>query len=72
MHAASVLRASSPRKMPNVDGRGGKSIAGDARTQIHVWFRALMRRMRGVRVCCGDYERVLTPTVIRSTTRLGK
>ncbi len=35
---------------------------------ISAWFQALSERMRDVRIACGDWQRVLTPTV---TTRHG-
>jgi hypothetical protein len=32
------------------------------------WFRALQARLRRVRVCCGDWKRVLTDSVIGTTS----
>jgi hypothetical protein len=37
---------------------------------LQAWFRALQTRLARVRVCCGDFERILgpTPTTTNSTT----
>jgi DNA adenine methylase len=47
---------------------------GDAGQGVHQWrqtewFEDLARRLRGIRVCCGDWTRVLGPSV---TTKLGR
>ena len=46
----------------------GNAGRGVQRKRVHVdglmdWFRALADRLRRVRVCCGDWERVLGPSV---------
>jgi hypothetical protein len=33
------------------------------------WFQDLAQRLRRVRVCCGDWKRVLTPAVLKSPRR---
>lgn len=38
------------------------------RAKLYSWFAALQERMRRVRVCCGDWTRVLGPS---PTTRIG-
>lgn len=40
------------------DGVGVNRLSGD----IFAWFTALAERLRNVRVCCGDWQRVLGPT----------
>lgn len=56
------------RKLPNVDGLGGKGVAhaNPSSDGLRAWFASLQARLRAVRVCCGDWQRVLTPTVLRS------
>lgn len=41
-------------------GNGGK--AGDGECGLVAWMRALSKRFSRVRVCCGDWSRVCTPT----------
>lgn len=43
--------------------RGGAFATGEAPTGIAAWFRDLSDRLRRVRVCCGDWSRVVTPAV---------
>ena len=52
------------RKLPHL-GDAGK---GDRSAFIHDWFAKLQARMRGVRVACGDWQRVTKDSV---TTRHG-
>lgn len=67
-------------KLPNVDARGGKGTVkrilpavGHGGKGIHAqarrcalteWFEALRDRLRRVRVCCGDWTRVMGASVI--------
>ena len=37
--------------------------AGRGQHGLHVWFQALASRLRHVRVCCGDWERIMGPSV---------
>jgi hypothetical protein len=46
----------------------GQGQGVDANRGLITWFRALQARLRHVRVCCGDWTRVLGPT---PTTKLG-
>ena len=61
------------RKLPHL-GDPGKGIAevpggcADRRARLLAYFNGLRDRMRGVRVCCGDWQRVLGPS---PTHRLG-
>jgi DNA adenine methylase len=66
-----------PERLPNVDGRGAKGLhggrlGGEPRRRpsepggLVAWFRELAERLRRVRVCCGDWQRVLTPAVLKS------
>lgn len=52
------------RQIPYV---GGTNTFGQcvnrANAAIYEWFEALQQRFRRVRVCCGDWKRVLTPAV---------
>jgi len=57
------------RKIPNVDGQGNKGI--HAADDVRGLLRALSRRLRGVRVVCGSWERVLSSTVLRSHAKTG-
>ena len=57
------------RKLPHL-GDSGKAPGGceDRRSRLLAYFYALPDRLRGVRVCCGDWLRVLGPS---PTHRLG-
>ena len=54
------------RQLPHL-GDAGKGInrvtAGDRSSFIHDWMQALSARLRDVRVCCGDWERVVKDSV---------
>ena len=60
-----------PRQMPMLAGPGDGSGVGygcgintrDRRDRLVEWFLALAARLRHVRVCCGDFERILSPAV---------
>jgi DNA adenine methylase len=59
------------RKLPHLDGLGGKGIntiagAGDRRRFIIDWIDRLSIRLRDVRVACGDWTRVTGPSVLRA------
>lgn len=56
------------RKMPLVGERGDGRGVLDSSSRILDWFAALQARLRHVRVCCGDWSRVLGPS---PTTRIG-
>lgn len=58
-------------QIPAVDGFGGKGVSGPRAEGLVEWFRQLQERLRRVRVCCGDWRRVLKPTVLRSTSWTG-
>ena len=53
---------------PNLRGDGGATGMGvhasGRRGGVLEWMRALAERLRYVRVCCGDWERVVTPSVL--------
>lgn len=61
------------RQMPRISAEGG-SISGVTSTPLvqtgglYDYLRQLAARLRRVRVCCGDWSRVLTPSV---TTYIG-
>lgn len=55
------------QKMPLIGERGqGRGATGN--TAIEEWFYGLQDRLRRVRVCCGDWQRVLGPS---PTTNIG-
>jgi hypothetical protein len=59
-----------PHKRRSVIGTSGRGfpVTGGSGEQVREFFHSLADRMRNVRVCCGDWQRVLTPTC---TTVLG-
>lgn len=56
------------QKLPHLDGWGhGRGVqSGDRRKDLPAYFAALADRLRPVRVCCGDWTRVLGPCPTRS------
>jgi DNA adenine methylase len=73
-HAASSgrgIHARTWQQKPDLSGsRGaaGRGVHSSGRPDVTGWFGALAERLRYVRVCCGDWKRVVTPSV---TTQLG-
>jgi len=64
------VHKSSLRQLPRVGGCDGTGVSYGAginvrerRDRLVEWFVALAARLRHVRVCCGDFERVLSPAV---------
>jgi hypothetical protein len=55
------------RQMPHV-GNPGRGVAAPGRGDLYEYLGALAERLRRVRVVCGDWTRVLGPSV---TTKLG-
>jgi hypothetical protein len=55
------------RQLPHL-GNLGQGIHGSIADNLHTWMAALSARLRRVRVCCGDWTRVLGPS---PTTCLG-
>lgn len=79
-------RVASGGKLPNVDGMGGRGVNGlnpghangfgapadgTPREALLAVFEELRARLRRVRVCCGDWQRVLTPAVLRANGPTG-
>lgn len=61
-----IHKPSVSRKMPHLhdDGRGVNLCStGRAPTSLREWFSALSARLRNVRVCCGDWSRVIGKSV---------
>lgn len=59
------------QQLPDISGDGGASgrgVASYVRTDLYGYFEALANRLRRVRVCCGDWTRVLGPS---PTTSIG-
>lgn len=50
------------RQLPHL-GKAGRGINSNAGQDINDWFNQLMRRLRSVRVTCGDWTRVVTDAV---------
>lgn len=64
------VHKSSQRQLPRVGGCDGTGVSYGAginvrerRDKLVEWFTALAARLRHVRVCCGDFERILSPAV---------
>ena len=60
------------QQLPSLQGRGRGVATADDSVDVDAapcieWFRALQTRLRRVRVCCGDWKRVLTDSVIGTT-----
>jgi len=54
----------SPEKRPLLSGNGhGAGVHSDRADHLLDYFAALAERLRRVRVCCGDWTRVLGPSV---------
>jgi len=58
-------------RRPNMGGSGGgqgvqSPTITREETGLVEWFQELAARLRRVRVCCGDWKRVLTPAVLKS------
>jgi DNA adenine methylase len=49
-------------------GNSGMGVHKNVR--LDEWIFSLQERLRRVRVCCGDWSRVLTPTVTRKAARI--
>ena len=54
------------QKRPHLAGEGGGVgvHSTNRRDALQDWFRAIKRRLRGVRVLCGDFERALGDSVV--------
>jgi DNA adenine methylase len=61
----------SAQRRPNMGGMGGgqgvqsPTVVREEGGLVE-WFQDLAQRLRRVRVCCGDWKRVLTPAVLKS------
>jgi len=63
-HGRGVLNAQVPSQIPNLSGDSGAAgrgihASGQQAPGLYGWFYALADRLRRVRVCCGDWERIL-------------
>lgn len=56
-------------KLPAIGNNRG--IFGVAAPPCQEWFRALAQRLRRVRVCCGDWQRVLGPGTLGKGKNVG-
>jgi site-specific DNA-adenine methylase len=66
VHASGLLH----EKMPKSD-RGTESRLHGGHGQLVTWMQALAHRLRRVRVCCGDWKRVLGRSSTESIGRSG-
>lgn len=58
------IAALTKRKIPNVADGGLRGVLTPGRSEALIgWMLELAERLRGVRVCCGDWRRVCTPAV---------
>jgi DNA adenine methylase len=57
VHASSLAR-----KMPKADRGTASRMQPAERSGLYVWLADLADRMRRVRVCCGDWKRILGPS----------
>lgn len=56
----------SAHRRPNMGGMGGGPTVVREERGLVGWLQDLAARLRRVRVCCGDWRRVLTPAVLKS------
>lgn len=61
MSSKGVHRLSQQLPLLSAAGRGIHS--GSSRSDVYAYFEALAERLRYVRVCCGDWQRVMGPSV---------
>lgn len=54
------------RVLPYLGGERGVARTTQREDAIFAWFAALQERLRYVRVCCGDWDRVMGPAVTYS------
>jgi site-specific DNA-adenine methylase len=78
------VHATSPGKRPHVTNGGvgvnasrlpsignDRGVNGVASPPTRAWFRALSARLRGVRVLCGNWDRILSPSVMGKGRNVG-
>lgn len=65
LHAHRVLTAKAPNLSAGFgNGCGVQAVDTVRNGAIYEWFAALQARLRRVRVCCGDWTRIMGPSVI--------
>lgn len=66
------MGVSSPRLSRSIPSIGGQGHGIHGKTEMLAWFEALRDRLRTVRVCCGEWHRILgpSPTVGLGTTAI--
>lgn len=57
------LQGTHKRQLPHLGGSGQGLDKSDRRDALGEWFEAIQARLRGVRVCSGDWTRVTGPCV---------
>lgn len=58
-----VNKPTVSRQMPSLGTDGSGVIHPQRRAILELWFGHLAQRLRNVRVCCGDWSRVVGPSV---------
>lgn len=61
--------ATSVHRLPSLGNDRG--LHGVSAPPSQAWFRALQARLRRVRFACGDFERVLTPSILGKGKNVG-
>lgn len=54
-----------------VHKRASTPISEEGERGIYPWFRTLSERLRDVRVCCGDWSRVVSPSILEPASPSG-
>lgn len=63
VHLGNAGRGVHRQRVHLGDAGRGVHRKSEAESGIYAWFEALAERLRRVRVCCGDWSRVVGPTV---------
>lgn len=81
IHSEAAVDAYSPGRIPAISSAGqgvhlpslgnDRAIHGVSAPPCTEWFRALQERLRRVRVACGDWKRVLGPSVLGKGKNVG-
>lgn len=58
------------RQLPHL-GNGGKGVHRTSTPDLYVYMDALAARLRRVRVCCGDWSRIVTKGALSASSTVG-
>lgn len=67
-HISSEGQGINSQQIPHLSSEGQGINAIDRQSNLHFLFEALHNRLRRVRVCCGNWDRILGPS---PTTKIG-